>query len=236
MSDLHFEYHADAGRALVAACHAPEADVLVLAGDIAMAEGIPDALALFSERYPNVIYVHGNHEYYGSTRERVVAITREACARLGNVHWLDASAVEIKGTRFFGAPLWFPENEAAVRHSRHLNDFRQITGAEAWVYREHQRARRLLEEQVRPGDVVISHHLPAEACVLPQYKDHPLNCFFVAGVEDVLEKTRPALWMHGHTHGNVDVVIGETRVLCNPHGYVKRDENPGFRPRFVVEV
>jgi len=125
LSDLHFEFHRDGGAGLVADCAVP-ADVLVLAGDIAVAEGIAPALAMFSERYEHVVYVHGNHEFYGSTRSAVAQITGEACARLGNVHWLDGELVELAGRRFLGAPLWFPESAEATRYRRFMNDFAQI--------------------------------------------------------------------------------------------------------------
>ena len=48
LSDLHFEFQRDNGRTLAQACHAPDVDVLVLAGDIAVADGIAHALELFS--------------------------------------------------------------------------------------------------------------------------------------------------------------------------------------------
>jgi hypothetical protein len=28
------------------------------------------------------------------------------------------------------------------------------------------------------------------------------------------------LWTHGHTHEDFDYMIGTTRVVCNPRGYV----------------
>jgi hypothetical protein len=236
LSDLHFEFHRDGGRALAAACHAPEADVLVLAGDIAVAAGIGPALEIFSALYPHVLYVHGNHEFYGSTRDAVVAHTREACARLSNVHWLDACVAQIGNRRFVGTPLWFRQTEASARYKQYLNDFKQIADYEAWVYGEYERGRSFLEQEVRPGDIVISHHLPAAACVLPEYREHPLNCYFLADMEPLIAAKRPALWLHGHTHGSVDIVCGETRILCNPFGYVRREENRGFKERLVVEV
>lgn len=236
LSDLHFEFHRDGGRSMVEACREPSVDVLILAGDIAVAEGIGDALALFAQRYPHVIYVHGNHEYYGSERETVLLHTREAAARLRNLHFLDCDSVELRGRKFHGTPLWFPRSDEAQRLQHQISDFRLIRDYASWVYAEHDRARRFLEQQVRPGDVVITHHLPTEACVLPEYKDHPLNCFFVADMRHVLHAQRPALWVHGHTHGSVDMRCDETRMICNPFGYARREENPGFVERLVVEV
>jgi Icc-related predicted phosphoesterase len=236
LSDLHFEFHRDGGRALVEECHATGVDVLLLAGDIAVAEGIGPALTLFAERYPQVIYVHGNHEFYGSDRARVLAHTRDVCKRLGNVHLLDCESVELGGQRFVGAPLWFARSDAALRYERHLNDFNLIRGYADWVYAEHERARSYFEREARPGDVVITHHLPALPCVLPKYKDDPLNCYFVSDLQHVMREHRPALWVHGHTHGNVDLVCEGTRVRCNPFGYARHEENPEFVERLILEV
>jgi hypothetical protein len=44
----------------------------------------------------------------------------------------------------------------------------------------------------------------------------------------------PELFVHGHTHCSFDYRVGQTRVLCNPHGY--GDENPDFNPSLIVEV
>jgi Icc-related predicted phosphoesterase len=236
LSDLHFEFHRDGGRSLVDACYAPNVDALVLAGDIAVAEGIAPALTLFSERYPHVLYVHGNHEFYGSDRETVVAHTQEACTRLGNVRLLDCDAVELAGRRLHGAPLWFPRSDAATRYQRNISDFSLIRNLSSWVYDEHERAKSYLEREIRPGDVVITHHLPALPCVLPQYAGDPLNCYFVSDLAHVMRERQPVLWIHGHTHGSVDLVCEGTRVRCNPFGYLRREENRGFVEQLVLEV
>jgi predicted phosphodiesterase len=236
LSDLHFEFHRDHGRSLVDACHASDVDVLILAGDIAVAEGISSALALFAERYPHVIYVHGNHEFYGSDRASVLAHTREACARLSNVHFLDCEAVQLAGRRFLGAPLWFARSAEATRNQRQISDFSLIKDYASWVYDEHERAKAFLESETRAGDIVVTHHLPALPCVLPQYQGDPLNCYFVSDLAHVMRARQPALWMHGHTHGNVDLVCEGTRVVCNPFGYARREENRGFIERLVLDV
>jgi UDP-2,3-diacylglucosamine pyrophosphatase LpxH len=210
--------------------------VVVLAGDIAVADAIGSALALFSERYAHVIYVHGNHEFYGSDRETVLAHTHEAAARLGNVHFLDCDVVELGGRRFCGAPLWFPHTADCDRLRHQLSDFHLIRNYASWVYAQHDRARQFLEAQVQASDVVITHHLPAQTCVLPEYQGDPFNCFFLADMQHVMRERRPALWIHGHTHGSVDLTCEGTRVVCNPFGYVRREENAGFVEQLVVEV
>jgi hypothetical protein len=51
----------------------------------------------------------------------------------------------------------------------------------------------------------------------------------------LVEKSRVPLWIHGHTHYNVDYVIGSTRVLTNQRGYPDQFCK-GFDPSLVVEV
>jgi hypothetical protein len=64
----------------------------------------------------------------------------------------------------------------------------------------------------------------------------PLNCYFVCDPEPLILKRKPALWLHGHTHGSVDLVVGATRVRCNPFGYARVEENQGFAAKCVLEL
>ena len=36
----------------------------------------------------------------------------------------------------------------------------------------------------------------------------------------ILDNPQIKLWTHGHTHETFDYVIGETRIVCNPRGYI----------------
>jgi len=236
MSDLHFEFHADHGRSFVASLDPSGVDLLVLAGDIAVGDGIGPALDLFCERYPEatVVYVHGNHEFYGTTRERVVAETLEAKERHRNLRWLDCDVLEIGGVRILGAPLWFqhPGLHSHLRSS--MNDFSQILHFEDWVYKENARGLAFLRRELGtqgPGDIVVTHYLPAKASISPRFRGHSLNIFFLCDVEPLILEREPAVWVHGHTHDSVDARVGETRILCNPFGYVRHEENRAFNKR-----
>jgi len=230
-SDLHFEFHRDGGRSLVESL-APDVDGAIVAGDLCDASGLSDALDLLCGRFPHVVYLHGNHEFYGSNRDEVLRIT-DACARRHRgLHVLDKNVIELGGRRFVGAPLWFRRNDTAPKQA--LNDFRAIKDLESWVYDENAAAVAFFERELREGDVVVSHHLPTQRSVAPQWIGHPLNAFFVCELDALIEARRPALWIHGHTHDSVDVQLGSTRVLCNPFGYVRREENAGFRTDCIV--
>jgi len=73
-----------------------------------------------------------------------------------------------------------------------------------------------------PGSyIVVGHHCPSEQSVADMYKGNLLNGAFRSKLDDFIE-ARPQIryWLHGHTHHNFNYWIGETRVVCNPRGYV----------------
>jgi Icc-related predicted phosphoesterase len=239
LSDLHFEFHRDAGASFVESLDPTGVDVLVVAGDLAVDDGIGPALDLLCARFVEraVVYVHGNHELYGTGRDEVLAITREAARRNGNLRWLDGDTVELGGRRFLGAPMWFPKPDAEGERAKYgLNDFRRIRDFESWVYAENARAIALFEKEMREGDIVVTHHLPSRASVAPQWVGSSLNPFFVCDVEPLIRARKPALWIHGHTHHSVDVRVGATRIVCNPFGYVRIEQNAGFDEAMTIEL
>ncbi|MFM6985114.1 MAG: metallophosphoesterase [Hydrogenophaga sp.] len=99
---------------------APDADLLVLAGDIGSYQRRPDGsvmaepdwgLRRFSPlpaagAWPvPVLFVPGNHEYDALDVDQAHAALRETCARLG-ITWLADETVVIAGVRFIGTTLW----------------------------------------------------------------------------------------------------------------------------------
>ena len=65
MSDTHFEFHQDHGKGFIQTLNlAQEVDVLVHAGDMCTANMLEDKIKAICDKYPNVVYVTGNHEYY----------------------------------------------------------------------------------------------------------------------------------------------------------------------------
>jgi predicted phosphodiesterase len=238
LSDVHIEFHEDAGRSFVDSLDPSGVDVLVLAGDIAVGPGVSPALGLFCERFreSTVIYVHGNHEHYGSRRDEVIAFTKQAAERHQNLVWLDADVIEVDGRRFIGGPLWFRRTREADAYQASLADFSEIPGYGAWVYRENARMLELLDSELSPGDIVVTHHLPSFRSVAPRYSGSPLNAYFVCDIEDLIRERQPSLWIHGHTHASVDAKLGATRLLCNPFGYAGWELNPAFVDRMIVEV
>jgi predicted phosphohydrolase len=78
-------------------------DLIVLAGDIGMGK---KGREWITSAYPEsrVIYVAGNHEYYGHT---IPQLTRRLEAQSDiRLRILECQTVDIEGVRFFGCTLW----------------------------------------------------------------------------------------------------------------------------------
>jgi Icc-related predicted phosphoesterase len=89
-----------------------------------------------------------------------------------------------------------------------------------------------------PGSyIVVGHHCPSELSVAEMYKGNLLNAAFRSSLDDFIE-ARPQirLWLHGHTHHNFNYWIGETRVVCNPRGYVGHEASADWFKLQYLEV
>jgi Icc-related predicted phosphoesterase len=105
------------------------------------------------------------------------------------------------------------------------------------VYEQNAAFERAVEEDLQPGDVVLTHHLPAPGSIWPRFVGSPLNAFFMCDMSSHIEARRPKLWVHGHTHTRCDYLLGETRVVANPLGYPKElASQRAFDGRFLVDV
>jgi Icc-related predicted phosphoesterase len=245
-SDLHLEF-VDWIPPPVAA------DAIVLAGDISVGlQGVQWARRQFPET--PVVYVPGNHEFYGARLPDALEELRAEAQRLG-VHFLDGDECILGGTRFLGTTLWTDyelygsapaDLERAMADAAiEMNDFRMIqwTGGEplapalvrdmhltgvAWL------AERLAEPFAGPT-VVVTHHLPHRQCIHPKYEGTRFNPCFASDL-DHLVRAPVALWVHGHTHESIDFLVNGTRVVCNPRGYLPHEPNPSFDPVGTLEL
>lgn len=70
--------------------------------------------------------------------------------------------------------------------------------------------------------VVVGHHAPSRLSTHPRYRDEALmNGGYSSDLNEfILDRPQIKLWTHGHTHEDFDYMIGTTRVVCNPRGYI----------------
>lgn len=236
LSDVHTEFHGDGGRTFVGRLRRDAADVVVLAGDVSTSSGLCEALGFFADHFEHVVFVPGNHEWYGADRAQMLEVRARVEASASNVHWLSESSVELCGRRFLGTSLWFPDSSDARALRSSMWDFQAIGDFDEWIWSAFDAACHYLADTLSSDDVVVTHHLPSVRSVARRFADSRLNCYFVGDVEALIRERRPRLWIHGHTHESCDYTIGETRVLCNPFGYVRAEVNPHFVEELVVEL
>ena len=193
-----------------------DADVVILAGDIARPR---EAVAWARHFDKPVLYVPGNHEFYGGSLDGVAAelerLSAGTCIRV-----LDNAEIVIGQVRFLGTTLWtdfelFGEGEsraAAMAQGRHLmRDFSRIRLTEAadTVFSPDdsaalfERGARWLDARLDTAHegptVVITHHAPSRKSIHPRFAHSLLSACFVSDAERLLGGARVQLWVHGHT-------------------------------------
>ncbi|MFI3218387.1 MAG: metallophosphoesterase [Methylococcales bacterium] len=223
ISDVHQEFYED--KELYK--NPTNADVLIIAGDLAVGhEAVISALKQFGKNYANVVYVPGNHEYYGGE----IALFDQYVTRFTegtNIHFLNPYSVKIGDVTFIGAALWtnFRDNMfSKIACRNEINDFRTIWKFTPQVCSElHYRHKKYIMDRYAAAEgktVIVTHFMPAIECIAPEYYgDSAINDYFANDMGAWIGCLSDATWMYGHTHTPGDMFLGDTRVVCNPYGY-----------------
>jgi predicted phosphodiesterase len=143
-SDLHLEFGP------ISLQNTEKAEVLILSGDIIVAadlQELGDATGLMvngrnkselyhkffqecSERFPNVIYIMGNHEYYHGDFATGLDIIRERLSYLENVFVMERQTMVIEDVTFIAGTLWTDMNKEDPQTlygiKGYMNDYRII--------------------------------------------------------------------------------------------------------------
>ncbi len=227
-----------------------DADVVVLAGDIHVKTR---ALAWIREHFGSVpvVYVPGNHEYYGAAIPRITDKLRDATSGT-DVHVLDNAAVVIDGTTFLGATLWTDfelfgdPNLAMIHASEQLTDYRRVRVSPKFGKMRPRYTRSANAHAVAwlrgalstldGSAIVVSHHAPSVRSLPSEFAHDSLSPAYASRLDELVAHSNVALWIHGHVHHPSDYSIGGTRVICNPRGYGPNDLVRGFDPSMVVEL
>ena len=86
--------------------------------------------------------------------------------------------------------------------------------------------------------VVCGHHTPSKLSEHPRYKhDKLMNGAYNSRLDQfIIDRPGIKLWTHGHTHEDFDYTIGNTRVVCNPRGYINHESRADRFMLKTVEV
>lgn len=215
ISDLHMEFQPWLFE--------PEKDVFYInAGDTHPNKLFRD---YFRSLFNPMMYfeIWGNHDYYGHSFKDAD---------------MDVEMVDVDGIKIAGATLWTDVSPTRWwDFKEYMMDFRNIKGMNYDRYMQaHTSHRDFLFNS--GADIWVTHHLPSYQSVHEEYKNSSGNDFFATELAPkILDmKKQPKLIIHGHTHKEMDYMIGETRVICHPRGYP--NESPGYQSYepLVLEV
>lgn len=147
-SDIHLEF----GNIILD--NTEGADVLILAGDICVAQHFADRKPTYlkhlekeyrqffdhvCKEFPHVVYVMGNHEHYNGDVAHTENILKYHLD-YGNLHILEKETWTHMGHTFVGGTLWTDmdqENGVAMSYAQSaMNDFREVLNSNRMVTRK----------------------------------------------------------------------------------------------------
>ena len=252
LSDLHLEFEKPESN-----FDPGTGDVLVLAGDICtaidfefdtynMREVYANFFRKCSEGFNKVFYVMGNHEHYYYTFQDTAATLRKYLPE--NFTLLDNNSEYYEGVHFCGATMWSDwckrDKDMMSLAEYRMNDYNTIEYMTEQhdhegpptllrtsdVLREHDNTLYWFNQALPTligKVVVVTHHAPSYRSISEEYVTRDTIGAYASDVESLIYKYEPELWIHGHIHDTRDYMIGNTRVLCNPRGYPRKDATNG---------
>ena len=209
-----------------------------------------------------VLFLPGNHEYDMLDFDLAHARLRDTCERLGMV-WLEREVRLLQGVRFVGTTLWTDFDAlgpaagqpgatigqqlvAREKAFRAANYYLRTTGST-------RAGQPLLAQQVRElalecrdwlqqalaipyagTTVAVTHFAPSLRSADPRYGLTPGTAGFCNAWDELLGGAD--LWLHGHLHAPSDYRLGRCRVVANPMGYARKNEQLGFQPGLVIDT
>ena len=122
----------------------------------------------------------------------------------------------------------FHEREAYLSPSDAVEDHKKMLGY----------VRTIIEGKFDQKFVVVGHHAPSKLSTHARYKhDTLMNGAYSSSLDDfIMDHPQIKLWTHGHTHEDFDYMLGTTRIVCNPRGYINYEERADSFTLKVVEV
>lgn len=241
VSDIHLEHLKPPIQYPLIQRHANN---LILAGDIAPMTRrnlLEPFLTYVSQKWDNVIYVPGNHEYYDNKE----CVTWDTSYFPKNVHLLQNECIVIDGIKILGTTLWAQiSDEDRFSIAFRLNDFKYIwkTPTRRLAVEEfndmNDKAKAFLRKEAEDNCIIVTHHAPMPQCLADEHKGDVMSTCYVNDFDKdgLLENVKVAVWCYGHTHHAQDFMFKDTHIVSNPMGYPDEVGKTGYYESVCVEV
>lgn len=248
-SDLHLEF-GENSKWLKRNPIDPVGDILVLAGDIGYLGDDNYCKHPFwdwaSENFKHTIVVPGNHELYkyfdiNSLHEGWTLEIRPNVKAYYNCIIPLADDIDL-----IASTLWAKISPVeSFMTERCVSDFQRIRNG---PYRltadrfnvEHEKCKSFIEQSIKNSHarhiLVVTHHVPSFALVADEFKNRSINGAFTVELGDFIVDSNIEYWIYGHSHRNINKIIGQTQCISNQLGYVFQNENLSFNPSAFIEL
>jgi len=239
-SDLHLEFGENTDY-IVSNPLKVTGDILVLAGDIHVLDSEDFMNNPFwdwaSKNYKQVIIAYGNHEFYKGCDLSTMKDGYKYKIR-DNIYYYYNCVITINDIDIIVSTLWsyiHKEHELACQKS--VNDFNLIKYNGNVITpeifnNEHKKClefiKKSMNESKAKTKIIVTHHVPSELLNAEEFKGSDINDAFTVDLTDYIKNCGAKYWIFGHSHRNINKIIGNTSCLCNQVGYVMAGENETF--------
>lgn len=224
-------------------------EILILAGDIHVINSDKYLENPFwdwaSKNYKQVIIAYGNHEFYNdydlsTMKDGFKLKIRE------NIYYYYNCVISIDDTDIIVSTLWShiqDKNKKACEDN--ISDFKLIKWGEETLTaesfnKEHKRClefvKKSLNESKAKTKIVVTHHVPSSLLVAKEFQGSDVNEAFTVDLTDFIKKCGAKYWIYGHSHRNINKVIGKTSCLCNQVGYISEEEQETFDHEVNIDL
>ena len=222
-------------------------------------------LTRFSPRHgwpTPVVFVPGNHEYDAQDFDAAHSRLRTTCERLGLI-WLERETLVVQGVRLVGTTLWsdfdalgpvandganalaqqLKARDKAFRAANfYLRKTETTRHGEPWLAQGVREQALVCQDWMRTAlatpfngpTVAVTHFAPSLMSADPRYGLTPGTAGFCNALDDLLPYAQ--LWLHGHLHAPSHYTHQGCRVVANPLGYARKNEQVRFQPQNLIEI
>ena len=247
-SDLHLEFKENS-KYLIENPLKVTGEILILAGDIHVFNDDDFLSNPFwdwaSKNYKQVIVAFGNHEFYNCYDLSKLEDGFKYKIR-DNVYYYYNCVITIDNIDIIVSTLWsYISKDHEYSCVLSVNDFKLIKyGGEvltAEIFNnEHKKClnfiKKALNESKAKTKIILTHHVPSSSLTAKEFIDSDVNDAFTVDLTDFIKKCGAKFWIFGHSHRNIDKVIGKTSCLCNQIGYVRAKEHNTFSNEKNIDI
>lgn len=206
-------------------------------------------------RFKYIVYVLGNHDLWKTRLDTAAQKCKEAAIEqdLHNVFLLDCESINLDGNIFVGGTLFTDygnRNPLSMLQAKgFMNDYRLTRFGEEYRKMSPEdclhifdKTKKLVFNTKKPDTgklIVVTHMAPSHLSVHEKYRnkqDAMANTWYYSELGDDITGSDIDYYFHGHVHSSFDYTIGNTRVLCNPRGYVNYENGTGWNECARIEL